>query len=359
LPVPLIMLLIALPITLKALATLGLWRMPDGRFVVDSPLFETRVSGETFPKRLIDPVGREQVLASAPRRIASAVLAGDEMLAALVDTERVVSVTFFADNPAISAAAGVFSDAIHRNHGGIEELLSLQPDLAVVAGYSNATTVRLLLRSGIAIVRLSDANSFAAVASAIETLAAAVGEPLQGAAIIADMRARIRAVQRAVAERPRPRVLYYALGGFTVGEGSLIDEMIALAGGQNVAREAGVSAHGRISAELAIALQPEVLLVSGWQDGQLPVQSMLSEQPGWRHVPAVRSGRVHALSGAWLTSVSQESVRGVEAIARRLHPDVFPYAGADGLPEGGPDEGPDAGPGAGPDADPDAFDAPD
>lgn len=313
---------LALLLALAAVAA-WVWWQPDARFVVASSLFTTRIEGDDFPKRLIDPIGRELVLAEPPRRIASAVLAGDEMLAALVAPERVVSVTSYADNASISAAAGVFPGSIYRNNGQVEELLARQPDLAVVASYSNAITVRLLLRSGIAVVRLANADSFSAIGSAIRTLGAAVGEPDRANALIGKMDAHIDAVRRRVAGLPRPRVLYYALGGFTAGEGSLVDEMITLAGGHNVVREAGVAAHGRISAELAIALQPDVLLVSGWQNGQAPAAAMLSAQPAWRQVPAIRDGRIHAVRGAWLTSVSQDSVRGVEVIASLLHPDAY------------------------------------
>jgi iron complex transport system substrate-binding protein len=306
-----------------AAAAIWLIRPPDARFLVGAPLMRTQVIGDVFPKHLIDPIGRETVLGQPPRRIVSAVLAGDEMLAALVAPERIASVTFYADNPAISAAAGVFPSSTNRNHGRIEELLAQQPDLAVVASYNDAVTVRLLLKTGVAVVRLPDARSFADIVSGIQTLGSAVGAADRAAAVVANMQTRIAAVRRRVAGRARPRVLYYALGGFTVGRGSLIDEMIALAGGRNVAREAGVAAHGRISAELAIALQPAVLLVSGWQDEQAPAAMMLTEQPAWQQVPAVQDGRIHVVRGAWLTSVSQDSIRGVEVIARLLHPDAF------------------------------------
>ncbi|MGB5736940.1 MAG: ABC transporter substrate-binding protein, partial [Thiohalocapsa sp.] len=232
----------------------------------------------------------------------------------------------YADNASLSAAAGAYPEAIHRNHGRIEELLALQPDLAVVASYNDAMTVRLLLRSGVAVVRLADAASFQGIGAAIRTLGAALGESALAETLVTDMQQRLDAVRQRVAGQPSPRVLYYALGGFTAGKGSLVDEMITVAGGHNVARDAGVSAHGRISAELAIALQPDVLLVSGWQDGQAPAEAVLSGQAAWRQVPAIRDGRVHVVSGAWLTSVSQDSVRGVEVIAELLHPDAFDAA---------------------------------
>ena len=324
-----VLLPVLLPVALLlAFAAASVWSpwQPDARFVVAAPLLTTRIVGDEFPKRLIDPIGRERLLSAPPRRIASAVLAADEMLAALVAPERVVSVTFHADNASLSAAAGAYPRAIHRNHGRIEELLALRPDLAVVASYSDAATVRLLLRGGVAVVRLADASRFDGIKASIRLLGAALGETERAAALVADMECRVEAVRGRVDGRPAPRVLYYALGGFTAGQGSLVDEMITLAGGNNVVREAGVGAHGRISEELAIALQQDVVLVSGWQDGQAPAEAVLSRHASWSQVPAIRDGRIHVVSGAWLTSVSQDSVRGVEVIAELLHPDVFDVA---------------------------------
>ena len=59
---------------------------------------------------------------------------------------------------------------------------------------------------------------------------------------------------------------------------------------------------------------------------QAPAEAVLSQHAAWRQVPAIRDGRIHVVSGAWLTSVSQDSVRGVEVIAELLHPDAFDAA---------------------------------
>jgi ABC-type hemin transport system substrate-binding protein len=61
--------------------------------------------------------------------------------------------------------------------------------------------------------------------------------------------------------------LYYAAGGFVLGKGTTMDEMIAYAGGQNVALEAGVQQSKKLSQEKLVVLNPEVILVSG-ESGQ-------------------------------------------------------------------------------------------
>ncbi len=324
--------LVVAAVSLAVLLLLWSDHLMDVRFVAGGRLGATRVlasdaNGDAFPKVLVDPIGREIRLARPPRRIVSAVLSGDEMLAGLTDTERVLGVTYLADDAGISGVAGHYPGSTARNHGKIEELLALEPDLVVVEGYSDAATVRLLLRGGIAVVRFVDSNGFAAIEQNILTLGAAIGEGGRAAALVQDMRDRIDAVGERVRGRVRPRVLYLTPDGSTVGPGSLIDEMIELAGGYNVTRDTGLHEYGRLSTELAIALQPDVLLLSGWQTVAGASAWPPLDDPIWQRVPAVVSGQVHRVHGAWLSSVSQTSVRGVEVIASLLHPAAFAGTG--------------------------------
>lgn len=314
-----------LVLTLAAAASLvlALLRPPSAELAAGGALAGTRVAEPGFPKRLVDPLGREHRLEAPPRRIVSAVLAGDEMLAALVSPERVAGVTYLADDPGISNVTGHFPATVARVREEVESLLALAPDLVLVASHTDAATVRLLLGAGVAVVRFPSFEGIADVAANLATLGEIVGEPAKAQALVEDIGRRLGRIRVRVAGRGRPRVLYYSPGGFTGGPGSLTDEMIQLAGGHNVVRDTGITGDRRITDELAIALQPEVVIVSAWTAGASPQAQMLRSDPAWRQVPAVRDGRIHTLRGAWVTSGSQHRIEGIEALARLLHPDAF------------------------------------
>ena len=127
------------------------------------PWQETRVEGRVFPKHLIDPAGMVQILPAPPRRIASAILSGDHILTALVAPDRLAAVTYLVDNPNLSNIASVVPASVPRIHAEIETILALQPDLVLVAGYTRATTVRLLVAAGTPF--LSNATPSSSVAS--------------------------------------------------------------------------------------------------------------------------------------------------------------------------------------------------
>lgn len=284
----------------------------------------TRIEGTHFPKRLIDPVGTIQTIPAPPQRIASAILSGDHMLTALVSPDRLAGVTYLVDDPTISNMIDVVPPSVPRIAAEIETLLALQPDLVLVAGYTRAETVRLLIAAEIPVVRFHRYASFQEVMDNLRTLGEAVGAVPKAEQLIDEMRRRIDAVAQRVGERERPRVLYHAPAGYTMGAETLIDEMIQQAGGINVAREAQLVGPVKLQQEVMLSLAPEVIVVADWSatPGTEAVRGLL-HNPVWRHVPAVANGRVHAIRGAWLTSVSQEAIHGLEAMARILHPEAF------------------------------------
>jgi len=288
------------------------------------PFHATQVVGQGFPKRLIDPTGIPQTLAAPPNRILSGVLASDEILTALVPPERLAGVTYLVDEPGLSDVAKLLPPDLPRIHAEAETMLALRPDLVVLASYTRATTVRLLAAAGIPVLRFQWYRSFADIMDSIRMLAAAVGADDNGARLVDDMRRRIADVERRAQALARPRVLYYGGGGYSAGADTLIDAMITLAGGHNVARDVGLQGQARLPLEIAVSLRPEVILVSEWErvTGGNRAAAFL-HHPVWADVPAVREGRVHGIKGAWLTSVSHYSVKALEAIARVLHPEAF------------------------------------
>ena len=288
------------------------------------PFHATQIVGQDFPKRLIDPSGIPQTLAAPPNRILSGVLASDEILTALVPPERLAAVTYLVDEPGLSDIAKLLPPDLPRIHAEAETMLALRPDLVVLASYTRATTVRLLVAAGIPVLRFQWYRSFADIMDSIRLLAAAVGADGDGARLIDDMQQRIAEVEKRTQDLARPRVLYYGGGGYSAGEDTLIDAMITLAGGHNVARDVGLQGQARLPLEIAVSLRPEVILVSEWErsTGGNGAAAFL-HHPVWADVPAVRAGHVYGIKGAWLTSVSHYSVKALEAIARVLHPEAF------------------------------------
>ena len=288
--------------------------------------FTTQITGKQFPKTLTDVTGITYQLKQPPKRILSATLLTDHILSDLINPKYIVAVSSYADYPSLSNIVGFYDQSIARTTGEIESMLALEPDLVFVASYSNPETVRYLLRSGIAIVRLSEFRSFNDIFNNIKLVGAVTDTQNKAQQVILQVKKQIKEIQQAVKNKVKPRVLYYDMNGYSVGGNSLMDEAITLSGGINVT--AGILADGenKISEELAISLQPDVIVMNQWvfnqSQGEASPAQILKDKKAWQNVPAIKNNRVYAVSGTWLRSVSQHRIKGVQAIAKLLHPNI-------------------------------------
>jgi iron complex transport system substrate-binding protein len=149
----------------------------------------------------------------------------------------------------------------------------------------------------------------------VTTLGEAVGESERAQALVAAMRARIDAVASRPRERRR-RVLVWD-GGFTYGRGTLEDEIVRLAGGENVAFDLRGAAS--LTEEAAVALAPEVIIVPvAGHDVERNSPWLVGAHPIWNAVEAFRRGDVYGLPRAWIGCTSHHAVRALEALGAIL-----------------------------------------
>lgn len=284
---------------------------------------DTRVAEGPFPKTFVDPTGGVRILMHAPRRIVSLMLGADEILTTLAPPTSIAAVSRFADDQFISTCADRVPSAAFRIRGADpEHILVLEPDMVFAAAYTLETAVRIFVGSGIPVIRFGRYDSFDEVAANVRTVGAAVGEETKARALVETMWSRLRDVASRVQGLPKPRVLYYSPVGYTEGAHSLVDEKIVRAGGVNVVAQTGLTGPRHFSVDFLTSLDPEVIIVPRWAPGDTAAVE-LSKSAAWKDVAAVRHHRVHAVDAKWLTSVSPDGVRGVEEIAKRLHPEAF------------------------------------
>lgn len=307
---------------LVGLGAAALARGVRGAVVGARGFADSRVEGAAFPRRLIDPAGVPRVLERPPVRIVSTYLACEENLASLVPVERVVAISVYADDPSASNCLGFYPPRVARLRSDPEPVLSAEPDLVCISGFNELESVRLLASAGLPLLRQSRMDSFADIAAGLRVLGAAVGEDARAGALAASVEAQLDELARRLAGIRPVRVLYYDPPGFTMGSGTLVDEILTRAGGQNVAVELGIRGPGQIGVEALLALEPEAIIMPRYADNA-PALAGLAGQTVWRRLPAVVAGRVHEIPGAWINTVSHHASRGLARVARLLHPEAF------------------------------------
>ena len=102
---------------------------------------------------------------------------------------------------------------------------------------------------------------------------------------------------------------------FTIGKGSYLNNIIETAAGRSVTANVE-SAYPKLSKETALALNPEVIILSESDDNKEP-------NDAFKNSPAVKNGRIYKVNADLLSRPGPRLVDALEQIAKDLHPEKF------------------------------------
>ncbi len=264
---------------------------------------------------------------SSAKRIVSVAPSITEILFRLGLGDRVVGRTKFCKFPPEAQSLPHVGGHLDLN---IEALVVLKPDL-VITLQENAELRKSLRELSIDSLTVSH-QTIDGILDSIDQLGRQFGAEKKARRVLADIRSRIRAVEEKTAGRDRPRVMvavYRSAGSGKLedvnaaGADGYYDEMIAMAGGQNVCRQ-GTVRFPIISNEGILWMNPDVIIdiVPPPDKGKLDRQTILADWQQVAEVAAVRHGRVHVLDNDFAYIPGPRFVELVERMARLLHPEV-------------------------------------
>jgi iron complex transport system substrate-binding protein len=178
--------------------------------------------------------------------------------------------------------------------------------------------VRAVERAGVRVLVLHD-RTLADLRAGIRALAETLASQDAGERLVAEVDAGLEAVRARVAARPRQRVLL-VVGHrplIVAGGATLQDELLSIAGGTNVAADAG-TAWPPFSIEMVAARAPDVILdaAMGSEKGG---QTLFQDLAG---VPAVAKGRVVALDPDVIFRAGPRVPEAAAVLASAIHPEV-------------------------------------
>ena len=215
-----------------------------------------------YPIQLIDAAGTRHTFQAAPRRIVSLVPSATEALLEMGVANHLAGRTDYDRMPELSGLPSV-GGGLQPN---LEILVSLDLDLVIrFAGDSDLATAERLTDLGTPHFAVQP-DGIDDVLTIIGDLGRIMGESEAADLVLREIRDTLDDVARRVAELPEPRVVYL-LGGdppWVAGPGTYIDELMTVAGGNNVFDDLGplyapVSMEALLARELDLILLPEGL----------------------------------------------------------------------------------------------------
>jgi iron complex transport system substrate-binding protein len=269
-----------------------------------------------------DDQGHEALLQDGPaRRIASLSPSNTELLYALGCGEKIVLRDRVSSYPpAVQRVPATDPFQLSPDH-----VAGFNPDL-VLLSHADSARVKALRQLGLPVAVLVPRDLDGVLAD-VAIVGRLCGAASRARDLAARLRRRAEAVARRLRGRPRPSVFIETDGTdplkpWTAGAASFVDGMLRLAGGRNVLDELK-RAYAQVSAEEVLGRRPDFILVMGVTKG-LRGSVRLRAREGWNALAAVREGRViDDIDGDLLSRPGPRLLDGVEALARRLHPEAY------------------------------------
>ena len=235
--------------------------------------------------------------------------------------------------------------AAAESEGGVyavdrEALAAADPDLVISQGVCDVCAVdSVLVHEAVEDLGLDcevltlDTHTLEDMFADVERIGAATGREERAAEVVADLRERVAAVERRVAEAEnaspregRPRVAVLDWLDPVMVAGHWIPEMVGLAGGEYGMADHGAHSRPREWSEVT-DYDPDVLVAApcGFDIEQTRENlADVTERPGFEGLRAVREGRAYGLDGHhYVHRSGPRLVDTLEFLAALCHPDIF------------------------------------
>jgi iron complex transport system substrate-binding protein len=272
------------------------------------------------PKTFTDEVGREVTFSFPPKRIISLAPNITEILFSLGLDEEIVGVSIHCNFPEKAKSKIRVGSYISLD---FERIVSLKPDLIIATGAGNTRDmVERLEKLGFSTYVIFP-KKFNDVLRSIGHISQVVDREKEGMEIVKEMKRRRQRVVELTQRLPRPKV-FLEIGEapiVTVGKNSFGDDLIRLAGGENIAGKEK-EMYPRLGVEEILKRSPEVILITSMNSKE-DYEKILQEWSRWQTIPAVKHGRVYLIDSDLVDRPSPRIIDGLEEIARILHPERF------------------------------------
>ena len=197
---------------------------------------------------------------AVPHRVVSINLCADELLLALADTGQIASLSTYATDPELSTV-GEQAAAFPHRAASAESVIAFAPDLVLAGRFTKRDTRDMLTRLGYRLELLDAPRSIADSEKQIRQVAALLGHPERGDALIAEIESA-KAHTAASAPPTAPTAANYQRRGYVAGSDTLMTELLAI-GGFADAGGALAGKTGRfVPLEKLVASPPDFIVVA-------------------------------------------------------------------------------------------------
>ncbi|GAA3402489.1 ABC transporter substrate-binding protein [Paenibacillus hodogayensis] len=269
----------------------------------------------TYPLTLKDSSGKEFTFAKAPERIVSLSPTETEVLFAIGLGDKIVGVSDLDDYPAEAKSKPKMGNL----QGNPEAIIAANPDI-VFAGLSlNKNSVTKLNELKLNLFQTNPKTIDEAI-DRVLLLGVITDKQDQAEQVAGQMKKEKQQVVDALKglkPEQKKKVYIEFSPGWTVGKGEYLDDMIAIAGGVNVASD--LQGWKQISEEKVIQANPDVIFFA---KGVPNLEKTIRERSGWDKIAAIQGGKVVGLDDNLMSRPGPRITKALVDMAKALYPEL-------------------------------------
>lgn len=248
-------------------------------------------------------------------RIVSVSTQVTEIICDLDCEDRLIARTDFCDYPSsvkkIQSIGGV-------SNPNIEKIISLDPDVVITSSMLPKKLFSQIENAGLPIISFRESNKIEGMYKVISILGQLLEKESEADSIIEDCKQRLKKVSQKSQEIQRSRkgdkpkvyyvVGYGASGDFSSGKDTYIDEMFALAGADNIAKN---SLNWTFTKEQLFKNEPDFIFIR-----TSDVENFCNTHP-YNQLQAVKNHKVIGIDG--MDSQTPRSISLIESISKTIY----------------------------------------
>ncbi len=265
--------------------------------------------------KIVDDYGRDVTVPQPVERIISLAPSNTEILFALGLDDKVVGVDQASNYPPEAQDKTI----VGGYFGGynLEVITVLDPQLILASSINSDELIADLENRSFAVVVL-DASDIDGVFHDIELVGSITDADAEAEGLVSNLTARVETISDLMLGVETPSV-YIELDNnlWTYGPGTFGDDLLDLAGGENIAGSMG-SPWVQLDEEFVVTSSPDIIITVF-----TPVEEIKS-RPGWSDISAIQNDKVFAVDGDLISRPGPRIVDGLEELAHLIHPELFP-----------------------------------
>lgn len=271
---------------------------------------------------ITDDLGRKVTISGTPERVVCICPSSTEIVYSLGLGGKVVGVDRYSDYPPEVVEKQLIGNCWKPDP---EEVATLKPDLVIMYSFvgKGDPTVKQLEDAGLTVLALRP-NTLEDTIKDIKLVGEATGKVKEAEALTSSLQQRIDAVNQTVSGveyRPKVYIESYYPPPWTFGSSSWADQMVKIAGGENVFGDAKAP-WMKTTDEEVIARKPDVIISLVGMSHYAELKEF-EKRVGWENIPAVKHDDVYLMDADLLERPSPRMVDGLETLAKLLHPELF------------------------------------